>query len=303
MFRSKKIFTAASISLLPSVIALLVFVYGFILWTLRVSLSAWTGINPDYTFAGLSNYIGMFASARFQIDLWNTFFFTAFFLLICVAGGLFLAILLDRKLKGESIFRNIFLFPMAISFVVTGVAWRWIFNPGMEGSPAGINILLTKIGMTALTWGWYTQAAEFLHFHVALIPVIIAAAWQLTGYTMAMYLAALTGIPLEVKEAARIDGASEFKMYRYVIIPMIWPITLSVLIVLGHISLKIFDLVYTMTGSGPGFATDVPGINMFEKTFRGNRYGEGAAISMIMFILVALVIVPYLVNSLKKEKS
>jgi glucose/mannose transport system permease protein len=303
MFRSKRVFTAASVSLLPSVVALLIFVYGFISWTIRVSFSAWTGVVPDFTFAGLSNYISMFTSQRFQIDLFNTLFFTLFFLLVSVILGLLLAIMLDRKLKGESIFRNIFLFPMAISFVVTGVAWRWIFNPGMEGSPAGINILLTKLGMSALTWGWYTQPFEFLHFHVALIPVVIAASWQLTGYTMAMYLAGLTGIPLEIKEAARMDGASEFKMYRYVIIPMIRPITLSVLIVLGHISLKIFDLVYTMTGSGPGFATDVPGINMFEKTFRGNRYGEGAAISVVMFMLIACVIIPYLYNSLKKERS
>jgi glucose/mannose transport system permease protein len=303
MFNSKKIFTAASIALLPSIIALAIFVYGFIAWTARVSFSAWVGVVPNFKFTGLSNYISMFSSQRFQIDLWNTFFFTAFFLIMSVVGGLLLAIFLDRKLKGESIFRNIFLFPMAISFVVTGVAWRWIFNPGMSGSPAGINILLTKLGLSTLTWGWYTQATEFFHFHVALIPVVIAASWQLTGYTMAMYLAGLTGIPIEIKEAARIDGASEFKMYRYVIIPMIRPITLSVLIILGHISLKIFDLVYTMTGSGPGFATDVPGINMFEKTFRGNRYGEGAAISVIMFILIASVIIPYLINSLKKEKS
>ncbi len=298
MFRSKKEFYTAFFTLLPSVVTLLVFVYGFILWTIRVSFSKWVGVEPNFTFNGLSNYIDIFSSRRFQIDLWNTFYFTLFFLLVCVFAGLMLAIFLDRKLKGESIFRNIFLFPMALSFVVTGIVWKWIFTPS-----TGINLLLTNIGLSKLTWGWFTQPFQFLHFHVALIPVIIAASWQLTGYTMAMYLAGLTGIPLELKEAARIDGASEFKMYRYVIIPMLRPITLSVLIVLGHISLKIFDLVYTMTGSGPAFATDVPGINMFEITFRGNRYGEGAAIAVIMFIMVAVIIVPYLYNSLKKEKS
>ncbi len=303
MFRSKKEFTAALLSLLPTIIALLIFVYGFILWTLRVSFSAWVGVMPNFTFTWFSNYAEIFKSERFQIDLWNTLFFTILFLCICVGGGLLLAILLDRKLKGGDIFRNIFLFPMAVSFVVTGVVWRWIFNPGMAGSPTGINLLLSNIGLSKLEWGWFTQPAQFLHFHVALIPVIIAAGWQLTGYTMAMYLAGLTGIPLEIKEAARMDGASEFKMYRFVILPMLSPITLSVLIILGHISLKIFDLVYTMTGSGPGFATDFPGINMFEKTFMGNRYGEGAAISVVMFILVAVIIIPYLLNSLKREKK
>jgi glucose/mannose transport system permease protein len=136
---------------------------------------------------------------------------------------------------------------------------------------------------------------------VALVPVVIAAAWQLTGYTMAMYLAGLRAIPDELREAARVDGASEFDLYRRIMLPLLRPITLSALIVLGHISLKIFDLVYTMTGKGPGFVTDVPGIFMFETTFQGNHYSQGAAISMIMLFMVALVIVPYLVFSLRRE--
>ncbi len=301
MFHFKKESRIAFLSLLPTVIAVFIFVYGFILWTLRVSFSDWIGVMPNYTFAGFSNYSDIFKSERFQIDLWNTLFFTILFLLTCVIGGLLLAIFLDRKLRGGSIFRNIFLFPMAVSFVVTGVAWRWIFNPGMPGSLNGINQLLSNIGLSCLTWGWFTQSNHFMNFHVALISLIIAAAWQLTGYTMAMYLAGLTAIPVEMKEAARMDGASEFQMYRNVILPMLQPITLSVLIILVHISLKIFDLVYTMTGPGPGFATDVPGINMFETTFGGNRYGEGAAISIVMFILVAVVIIPYLINTMKRE--
>jgi glucose/mannose transport system permease protein len=136
---------------------------------------------------------------------------------------------------------------------------------------------------------------------VALIPIIIAAAWQLTGYTMAMYLAGLRGIPEELREAARVDGASEFQIYRHIIMPLLRPITFSALIVLGHISLKIFDLIYAMTGKGPGFVTDVPGIFMFETTFQGNHYAQGAAISIIMLLMVALVIIPYLVYSFKEE--
>jgi glucose/mannose transport system permease protein len=136
---------------------------------------------------------------------------------------------------------------------------------------------------------------------VALTPVIIAAAWQLTGYSMAMYLAGLRAIPDELREAARVDGASEVGLCRHVIIPLLRLITLSALIILGHISLKIFDLVYTMTGKGPGFVTDVPGIFMFETTFQGNHYAQGAAISMTMLLMVALVIVPYLVFSLRRE--
>jgi glucose/mannose transport system permease protein len=134
-----------------------------------------------------------------------------------------------------------------------------------------------------------------------LIPVIIAASWQLVGYTMAMYLAGLRAIPDELREAARVDSSGEIGLYRYIILPMLQPITLSALIMLGHTSLKIFDLVYTMTGKGSGFVTDVPGIFMFETTFQGNHYAQGATISMVMLIMVSVVIIPYLIFSLRQE--
>jgi len=296
----------AVLIVLPSILLIAIFVYGFIGWTAAVSFSEWDGIVPDYTWAGFENYNQLFNSAsvagrRFTIDLWNTLFFTIFFLLICIAIGLLLAILLDQKIKGEGIFRTIYLFPMAISFVVTGVVWQWIFAPGTASRPRGVNALLNMAGLDSLRWGWFTDTTEIGVFHVALIPVIIAAAWQLIGYTMAMYLAGLRGVPEELREAARVDGATEIYIYRNIVLPILRPITLSALIFLGHISLKIFDLIYTMTGKGPGFVTDVPGIFMFETTFQGNHYAQGAAISSIMFVMVALVIVPYLIFSLRQE--
>jgi glucose/mannose transport system permease protein len=297
----------AVLLILPSVILIGIFVYGFIGWTTRVSLSKWDGVEPDYTWVGLENYRMLFTEAggvsarRFSIDLWNTFFFTLFFLLICVGVGLLLAILLDQKIKGEGFFRTIYLFPMALSFVVTGVVWQWIFAPGTASRARGINALLDIVGLDALKWKWYTDTTTIGPFHVALIPVIIAASWQMIGYTMAMYLAGLRGVPEELREAARVDGATEVQIYRHIVLPILSPITLSALIVLGHISLKIFDLIYTMTGKGPAFATDVPGIFMFETTFQGNHYAQGAAISIIMLLMVALVIVPYLGYSLRRE--
>ncbi len=293
--------------ILPSVILIGVFVYGFIGWTTTVSLSQWDGVEPNYAWAGLKNFAQLFTKAggiaakRFTIDLWNTFFFTLFFLLLCVGIGLLLAILLDQKVKGEGLFRTIYLFPMALSFVVTGVVWQWIFAPGTASRLRGVNALLSAVGLDALRWGWYTDTRTIGPFHVALIPVIMAAAWQMIGYCMAMYLAGLRGIPEELREAARVDGATEVQVYRHVVLPILQPITLSALIILGHISLKIFDLVYTMTGKGPGFATDVPGIFMFETTFQGNHYAQGAAISVIMLVMVAVVIIPYLIFSLRRE--
>ena len=293
--------------LLPSIILLTIFVYGFIGWTTRVSLSQWDGITPDYTWVGLTNFTNLFTTAggisarRFQIDLWNTFFFTVAFLLLCVSVGLMLAILLDQKVRFEGLFRTIYLFPMALSFVVTGVIWQWIFAPGTANRLRGVNALLEAIGLSGLQWKWYTSTESIGPFHLALIPVIIAASWQMIGYTMAMYLAGLRGIPEEVREAARVDGATETQIYRRVIMPMLRPITLSALIILGHISLKIFDLIYTMTGKGPGFVTDVPGIFMFETTFQGNHYAQGAAISMVMLVMVTFVVVPYLITQLRGE--
>jgi glucose/mannose transport system permease protein len=294
--------------LLPSIILIAIFVYGFIAWTSRVALSAWDGVMPNYQWVGLENFrrlfdqsIGGVAAQRFSIGLWNTLFFTIFFLLLCVGIGLLLAILLDQKIKGEGVFRTIYLFPMALSFVVTGVLWQWIFAPGTATRPRGVNALLETFGLHALQWKWYTSTDSIGPFHLALIPVIIAASWQMIGYTMAMYLAGLRGVPEELREAARVDGATEAQIYRRIIMPMLQPITLSALIVLGHISLKIFDLVYTMTGKGPGFVTDVPGIFMFETTFQGNHFAQGAAISIVMLLMVAVIIIPYLVVTFRRE--
>lgn len=288
--------------LIPSIILILIFVYGFIGWTGYVSLSNYNSLVPDFSFAGLKNYIYLFNDFRFQADLRNTLFFTILFIGLVIVMGLGLAILIDQKLKGESIFRNIFLFPMALSFVVTGVVWQWLLNPS-----TGFNQFLSVFGIQPK---WYTDTNILAGFEwgsiefglpVAIIAVVIAAVWQMTGFSLAMYLAGLRGIPDEMREAARMDGATEFQIYRKIILPMMLPITMSVVIIMAHISLKIFDLIYAMTGSGANFVTDVPGVYMFETTFRGNYYANGAAIAIIMLLLVAVFIVPYLWGSRKGD--
>ncbi|ABR30680.1 sugar ABC transporter permease [Thermosipho melanesiensis] len=304
--RKKNLIIGISI-ILPSIIAIAVFVYGFISWTVRTSFSNWNSFSAllrgTYKFVGLRNYIRLFQDSRFQIDLWNTLFFTVFFLLGTITLGVVMAILVDKGLKGSRIFQNLFLFPMAISFVVTGTVWSWIFAPGnIPSNPQGINLLFQKLGLEKLMWGWYTSTYSIGKFNVALIPVIIAAIWQLSGYTMAMYLAGLRGIPNDIIEAAKVDGASEWKIFWKIKMPLLTPITLSALIILGHISLKIFDLVFSMTGSGPNFVTDVPAIYMFELTFRSNRYAMGSAIAIVMLLFVTVVIIPYLITSLRGER-
>ncbi|MBZ0289328.1 MAG: sugar ABC transporter permease [Anaerolineae bacterium] len=360
----------AILMLSPSVILLAIFVYGFIGITGYTSMTDSNALQQlsglPSNFIGLKNYSDLFTGAlnqRFRVDMVNTVFFTVLFIVVCLGLGILLAILLDQKVKGESVFRTIFLFPMALSFVVTGVAWKWLFNP-----TSGINKIPTIVGLPPGQSRWFISQEVWLQFNwqdvpqilaiivlgiviffalrawmkdqrqrsafiaaiallllawisfggpanlngmatpetqgfnVALIAVVVAAGWQMSGYTMAMYLAGLRGISDDLREAARVDGASELGVYRYVIFPLLQPITLSAMIILGHISLKIFDLVYTM-GGGDNRYIDMPGLNMFFTTFRSNNFGQGAAIAIIMLILVAIVIVPYLTSQLRSETS
>jgi len=282
--------------LTPSVIAIAIFVYGFIGWTAYVSLTKWDQLLPDFTLVGLRNYQKLFANQRFRIDLRNTVVFTALFLISCLVIGLVLAILLDRRIRGEGLFRSIYLFPMSISFIVTGVVWRWLLNPGSaELGSTGINSLFDSLGLGFLKTGRYTGPK------IGIIAVFIAATWQMSGYTMALYLAGLRGIPDELREAARVDGATEWQILRHIILPLLQPITLSAVIILGHISLKIYDLVVAMTGPGIGFSCDVPAYFMWDTTFRGNHFARGASIAIVLLVMVAILIVPYLVYSTRTE--
>jgi glucose/mannose transport system permease protein len=262
---------------------------------------------------------------RFQADIRNTVVFTVLFMVFSLGVGLGLAILLDRKILGSTIFRNVFLFPYALSFVVSGVAWRWLFNPeagvNVFFEILGINALLEQFGVGPLHPGWATDPTVLLKVNdalamiwpaagklqvqlgipVAIIPVAIAASWQLSGFVMAMYIGGMATISDEVREAARIDGATEWQVYRRVIIPMLAPVTISIIVLLLHTSLKIFDLVYTMTGSGPGFATDVPAIFVFETMFKATRYNLASAGAIFMLVVVGLVVIPYLASSLRER--
>jgi len=356
--------------ILPSLVLLAVFVYGFIFQTFYISLTDWgkdpaqaLSANPQIRFIGFENYRELFTGfidSRFRQDLFNSFFFTLFFVLGCLGVGLGLAILLDQGPKGEGFFRTIFLFPMSLSFIVTGTIWRWMLQP-----QGGVNQLPTLVGLPKGEFAWLTSRQQIwqvswndvpfitallvglvlvlitlsafrrgeqrrgyialgsatllllwaftlgrslqplpyeeLHgFNLALIGIILAAVWQMSGYTMALYLAGLRGIPEELREAARVDGASEWQLYWRVILPQLAPITLSAMMILGHISLKIFDLVFAMAGADNA-PTDVPALLMYLTTFRANQIAKGAAIAMILLLLVAAVIVPYLYRQLKSE--
>jgi len=317
--------------LCPSVLLIAVFVYGLIGWTGYISLVRWATLKPDYSFVGLANFQEIFSSFRFQDDIRNTIVFTFFFVMACLFVGLLLANLIDRKIRAEGVFRTIYLFPMAISFIVTGVAWKWILAPGQPGlgghpaQPNGINQLL---GLDPATNKWLTDASvafisptsqvgQILHdvglgfltspnigIPVAMLSVVLAAAWQMSGFVMVLYLSGLRAIPEELREAARVDGATEWMVFRRITFPLLLPITLSAVIILGHISLKIYDLTVALTGgAGPGFATDTPANNMWQTSFRDALFGRGASIAIVMLVVIAVVVVPYLVWTRRQEVS
>jgi glucose/mannose transport system permease protein len=279
--------------LAPSLIATLVFVYLFIAWTFRVSMTSWSGLTPVFDFVGLQNYIDLFADRRFQIDIRNQILFTVPFVGGSMALGLLLAILVDQRIRAEALFRTVYLFPMAVSFIVTGVVWRWLMNPAMGDRATGLNLLFDMFGLTALQNRWYATP------DVGMIAIALPAVWQMSGYTMALFLAGLRGIPEELREAARVDGASSWQLYRHVILPLLRPVTLTALVIIGHISLKVFDLIIAVAGKQ--IQLDVPAINMWQTTFDANDYGHGAAIAILIFLSVAVVLIPYLWSTLRSE--
>lgn len=280
---------------LPSILAVMVFVYGFIGWTARVSVSAWKGLLADYTYVGSDNFVALASDPRFQIDLQNTAIFTVVFVLGCLAIGLGLAMLLDKGIRAEGFFRSLFLFPMAISFIVTGVVWRWLMNPAQGDRLSGLNLLFDNMGLDFLVNRWYATPTW------GIAAVAIPAVWQMSGYTMALYLAGLRAVPESLREAARVDGASELQLYRRVILPLLWPVTLSAVIILGHISLKVFDLIIALAGKQ--VALDVPATYMWTTTFDGFFFGRGAAIGIVLLVSVAILVIPYLWYTLRQDRA
>jgi glucose/mannose transport system permease protein len=303
--------------LLPAVLAIGVFVYGMIGWSVWVSLSKANDLSFDMRLNGMANYIAVFNNIRFQLDLRNTVVFTICFVGTSLVIGLLLANLLDRRIRGEAFFRSLFLFPLAISFIVTGVVWKWLLTPS-----AGVNILF---GLDQATNRWFTDptvlhiaadsdagrfmasiglgglASSEFGIPIALMSLVIAAVWQMSGFVMALYLAALRGIPDELREAARVDGASEWQLFRRVVLPLLAPVTVTAIIILGHISLKIYDLQQAMTKQGPGFATDFPASYMWQTAFNDNEFAKGAAVGIVMLVLVATLIVPYLIWNRRQD--
>ena len=267
--------------LAPSLIASFIYVFVFAVWTLYISLSN-SSLLPTYGFVGLENYESLWANRRWNVAYTNLFLFSGFYILGSMAVGLLLAILIDQKVRAESAWRTFFLYPLAVSFIVTGTVWSWLYNPS-----AGIQELVRDLGWTDFSFALTTDR------NTAIYAVILTGIWQSSGFAMALFLAGLRSVDSDIIKAAQIDGASPFRIYTRVVLPTIAPIFIAVAVVQIQFAIKTFDLVVALTRGGPGIATTFPAIYVYEFMFQRGQIGEGAAAAIMMLVALAVVLVPY----------
>jgi len=275
--------------LAPSLVAMLIFVYGFIAWTAWISLTR-SRLLPRYEIEGLIQYQRLFDSPRWDTAFSNLFVFGILFIVIAMALGLFLAILLDQHIRAEGALRTIYLYPMALSFIVTGTAWKWILNPGL-----GLEASVRAWGFSEFRFDWLVNP-DF-----AIYTIVLAAVWQASGFVMALFLAGLRSVDTEIIRAAQVDGIPTSRIYTAIIIPSMKPIFLSAFIVLAHLAIKSFDLVIALTGGGPGIATDMPATYMYAMAFSRGDLGQAASSAMVMMMVVFTIVVPYLYSELRQR--
>ncbi|WP_111557965.1 carbohydrate ABC transporter permease [Paracoccus sediminilitoris] len=273
--------------LAPSFVAIMIFVYGFIAWTAWISFTK-SRLMPKYELDGINQYERLFAAPRWDVAMNNLFIFGGLFIVISMLIGLALAIFLDQKIRAEGVLRTIYLYPMALSLIVTGTAWKWILNPGL-----GIQETVRGWGFENFTFDWIIRP------DMAIYVIVLAAVWQASGFVMALFLAGLRSVDGEIIRAAQVDGIPTHRIYSAIIIPTMAPIFLSAFIVLAHLAIKAFDLVIALTGGGPGYATDLPATYMYAMAFSRGDLGQAASSAMIMMMVIFAIVVPYLYSELR----
>nr|WP_308296427.1 sugar ABC transporter permease [Rhizobacter sp. J219] len=271
----------------PTAAVTLVFVYGFIAWTVYMSFTG-SRMMPVYELIGFDAYTRLWQMERWGVSIRNLLIFGGLFMVLNLALGLLLAVLLDQRIRFEGTLRAIFLYPMALSFIVTGTVWKWMLNPGL-----GLERSVHLLGWTGFKFDW------IINPDYAIYTIVIAGVWQTSGLIMAMFLAALRGVDQDVVKAAYMDGASMPQIYWGIIIPSIRPAFFSAIVVLAHLAVKSFDLVIAMTNGGPGYATDLPSIFMYAMSFQRNNIAVGSATAVMMLCTVMAIVVPYLYSELR----
>jgi len=275
----------------PSLTFIVICIYGFIAWSIALSFTK-SRMFPRFEFAGLEQYIRLFNEDRWLVAVKNMAIFGFLYVFLAAALGLFIAILIDQKIRLEGFFRSIFLYPMALSFVVTGVVWQWILNPGL-----GLEKLAHDLGWESFKFQWLIDP------DMAIYTLVIAGVWQVSGFMMALFLAGLRSIDGEILKAAKVDGAPLWKTYTRIIIPALRPVFLTVMVIGTHLAIKSYDLVVALTKGGPGISTELPSTFMYTFTFSRNNIGLGSASAVMMLMALAAIIVPYLYSELRNDRK
>ena len=266
------------------------FVYVGIGWTLWVSVSDWSGLTPSYGFRGLSNYVELFHDPVFWISLKNSLLLLLA-IPACIGLGLLLATILDQDLRGGGAFRNIYLLPFALSYVVTGTMWAWMYDP----SNGILNTLFRSLGLGFLAGPWHTMPGTVM------LAIIILLIWQFSGYTMLVLLAGMKSVPQQQINAAKLDGASGFRLYRKVVFPQLKAPILTAFVVLMMFILRAFDLIWVLTGGGPGYSSHTLPIMMYKETFQATRFAYGSAIACILLAIVLVIVIPYMYKTYRRR--
>ncbi|MCQ2031283.1 MULTISPECIES: carbohydrate ABC transporter permease [Stutzerimonas] len=276
--------------LAPSMLIVLVGFYGYIFWTFLLSFTN-SRFMPSYKWVGLLQYERLWNNDRWWVASKNLLVFGGLFITISLTIGVLLAVLLDQRIRREGFIRTVYLYPMALSMIVTGTAWKWLLNPGL-----GIDKMLRDWGWEGFRFDWLVDPDRVVYC------LVIAAVWQASGFVMALFLAGLRGVDQSIVRAAQIDGASLPSIYLRIVLPSLRPVFFSALMILAHIAIKAFDLVAAMTAGGPGYASDLPAMFMYAHTFTRGQMGLGAASAILMLGAVMAIVVPYLYSELRNKR-
>ncbi|WP_353533828.1 sugar ABC transporter permease [Cognatishimia sp. WU-CL00825] len=270
-----------------------IYIFVFVCWNIYLSTTNST-LLPTYDFAGFDAYTRLWRNPRWTTGVSNLVLFGVLYIVGSTVTGVFLAILMDQKVKGENFLRSIFLYPIAISFVVTGTTWQWLLNPS-----TGLEAFVQRLGWTGFEFNLITNR------ETAIYAVVVAAVWHASGFVMVMVLAALRGVDQDMVKAGQIDGAGMIRIYRRIILPSIWPVMISVMIILLQFAIKTFDLVLALTHGGPGISTTFPAIFVYDRLFAAGELAQGAAAAVWMLIGLVVVFLPIIALSwvIRRQKG
>lgn len=266
----------------PVILAVAV-IYGMIVWNLVSAFTVWDGMRATGQFAGLRNFVDLIALRRFWVNVQNNFLWLFFFIVPTTLLGFLLAYLFQHLRRAEKVFRQIFLYPMALAFTVTGALWAWMYDPGS----GLINSILRIFGVNTAKLGWIALP------NLAIFCMIFSAFWQYVGFALVIYMGAIRGLSDAMVEAANIDGAGHLRIMFQIVFPNVGHGTLICTTMLAITTMKVFDLVWIMTGGGPGIRTEVLPYMMYRMTYSQHNVGMGAATSIVILILAAAMVIPY----------